>query len=156
MTPRFRLEAVRRVREARRDELRGRLADAYRAAELLEGERRQVARELALLGGARRRIAARDAFSVAHALDAQRYELALRAQGEALAEKARLVAAETERRREAVTEAERDVRALDLLEERRRREHEARERRAEVKALDEVALTAVVRRSLDVEGAGAP
>lgn len=139
------LDAVRRVREARRDELRGRLADAFRAAEVLQAERAQVAEELLGVQEARRHAAASPAMNVTHVLDAQRYELVLRSQEEALAEKSRMVAEEIERRRSAVTEAERDVKTLDLLEERRRREQMERERRAEAKETDEIALLAVCR-----------
>ena len=54
-------------------------------------------------------------------LEAQRYELLLKAQSQELAKQAILLAAETERRRQMLVEADREVRVLELLDERHRR-----------------------------------
>jgi flagellar export protein FliJ len=56
-----------------------------------------------------------------------------------------LVAAETERRRQLLVEADRDVRMLELLDERYRSDYDLENRRQETKQLDEVAI---VRRHL--------
>jgi flagellar protein FliJ len=54
---------------------------------------------------------------------------------------------ETERRRQALIEADRDVRALDLLDERQRSEHRRRSLRNENKQLDEIAVQRHARQS---------
>jgi flagellar export protein FliJ len=72
-------------------------------------------------------------------LAAQRYRLSLEAQSTALAEQAAKVAEEVERRRQALVEADREVRVLDKLEERQRAQHRAAADLAAGKALDEIA-----------------
>jgi flagellar export protein FliJ len=57
-----------------------------------------------------------------------------------LAKQATLLVAETERRRQMLVEADRDVRVLEMLDERHREEHNRRAQRAEQKHLDEAAL----------------
>jgi flagellar export protein FliJ len=72
-------------------------------------------------------------------LEAQRYDLLLKAQSQELAKQATLLAAETERRRQILVEADREVRVLELLDERHRRAHIRNEQRNETKRLDETA-----------------
>ena len=59
-------------------------------------------------------------------LEAQRYELLLKAQSQELAKQAMLLAAETERRRQMLVEADREVRVLELLDERHRQRTRSR------------------------------
>jgi flagellar protein FliJ len=79
-------------------------------------------------------------------LEAQRYELLLKSRGEELTKQSALLAAEIERRRQALVEADRDVRVLELLDERHRREDARRQLRLETKQLDETALQRWVTR----------
>ena len=72
-------------------------------------------------------------------LEAQRYQLMLEAQQRTLADQAARLDAEVENRRQAVVEADRQVRVLDKLRERRAAEHRAAAERAESKRLDDVA-----------------
>ena len=74
-------------------------------------------------------------------LEAQRYQLALEAQARLLAEQAARLAEEVEVRRQAVVEADREVRVLDKLRERRLAQHHSAELAAEAKRLDEIAAT---------------
>jgi flagellar export protein FliJ len=135
----FRLETLQKVREARRTQQRAALAEAFRAEEVLASNRAELEIEAAELRELQRSAAAGRYLDVNCLLEAQRYELLLTARGHELAKHAALLAAETERRRQALVEADREVRALELLDERKRREHNRQQQRAEVKQLDEVA-----------------
>jgi flagellar FliJ protein len=138
---RFRLQTLRRLREIHRDEQRSRLATAFEAERILTEQRQQVAAEIAGLGDARRRLMQQSALDVNQLLASQRYQLMLEAQSRTLAEQAEKLAAEVDRRRQALVEADREVRVLDKLEERQRRQHREAAGRAEARKLDEVATT---------------
>lgn len=137
----FKLEALQKVREAHRDEQRASLADAFRAEQVLAENRAQIAREEHELRELKRSNIASGHPDVNRLLDAQRYELLLRAQSVELAKQATLLAAETERRRQLVVEADREVRVLELLDEKHRRLHRRDAERAETKRLDEAGTT---------------
>ena len=120
----FRLQTLRRLREIHRDEQRGRLATAYEAERILTEQREGVAAESAALGNSRRQMMQRGVLDVTQLLTAQRYQLALEAQIRTLADQAARLAEEVERRRQALVEADREVRILDKLEERQRQQPE--------------------------------
>jgi flagellar protein FliJ len=136
----FRLNTLRKVREARRTQQRTALAEAFRAEQILAANRDELATEEAGLLDLRRLATAGRYLDVNRVLEAQRYELLLRIRGQELARQALLLAAETERRRQALVEADRSVRVLELLDERHRAEHNRRMRRVETKQLDEAAV----------------
>ena len=73
-------------------------------------------------------------------LEAQRYEVVLKAREVELARQKELLAVETERRRQAAVEADREVRVLEKLKERHHSQHRRDEQRKEMKQLDEAAL----------------
>jgi flagellar export protein FliJ len=135
----FRLKTLQKVREARRDEQRASLAEAYRAEQVLGENRASLAAEEHALRELQRSVAAEYYLDVNRLLDAQRYDLLLKAQGQELAKQAVLLAAETERRRQTLVEADRDVRALERLDERHRLAHDREADRKETKRLDEAA-----------------
>lgn len=134
----FRLQTLRRLREIHRDELRFRLATAYEAERILAEQQAQLTTEEEALIETRRAMAQQTPLNVNRLLSAQRYQLALEAQRRVLAEQAEKLAAEVELRRQAVVEADREVRVLDKLEERKRAQHAQAQQRAEMKRLDEV------------------
>lgn len=138
---RFRLETLRRLREMNRDELRVRLAEAFQAEKILADQRAALVDEIATMAEARRKLTADGAVDVTRLLESQRYQLLLEAQGRTLAEQAARLAEEVEVRRQAVVEADRQVRVLDKLHDRRRSQHEQAQQAAEDKRLDEVAAT---------------
>ncbi len=135
----FRLETLQKVREAHRDQQRASLADAFRAEQVLAENRTQLLAEEQELRELKRTASEGRYFDVNRLLEAQRYELLLKAQGQELAKRAVLLAAETERRRQTLVEADREVRVLELLDERHRQTHNRDEQRAETKRLDETA-----------------
>jgi flagellar protein FliJ len=143
----FRLETLRKVRQARRDERRVALAEAFQAGELLEQRHADLAAEQSELRALQQSAVNEQVLDVNRLLEAQRYELVLKARGQEIANQRALLETETKRRRQALVESDRDVRALDLLDERHRREYQRQALRAEHKQLDEVAAQRHIRRS---------
>jgi len=135
----FRLATLQRLREARRDEHRAALAEAFRAEHLLAESRAEIAAETEAVRELRRAATAEHYLDVNLVLEAQRYELLLKAQGQDLAKQSILLAAETERRRQTLVESDREVRALELLDERKQQEFNLEQQRQEIKVLDEIA-----------------
>jgi flagellar protein FliJ len=138
---RFRLETLRRLRSAQRDQHRVALADAYRAEQILAERRAEVTAEQAELHQLKQAAVSARYLDVNQLLEVQRYESVLKAREDQLKAQAKRLAIETERRRLAVVEADRAVRVLDLLDERKRREHRKQQTRWETKEMDEVAMT---------------
>jgi flagellar protein FliJ len=136
----FRLETLRRLRIAHRDQQRSALADAYRAEQILADRRAELANEQEQLRNIQRAAIAGPYTNVNQLVEAQRYEMILIANQQQLADQARRLADEVERRRLVLVEADRGVRVLDLLDERHQLEHRRHAQRQEVKRLDEVAM----------------
>ena len=135
----FRLNTLQKVREAHRDQQRASLAEAFRAEQVLAENRAELVAEEGELRKLQRSATDGKYLDVNRLLEAQRYELLLKAQSQELAKQAVLLAAEAERRRQILVEADREVRVLELLDERHRRTHDRDEQRAETKRLDDVA-----------------
>jgi len=135
----FRLNTLQKVREAHRDHQRGSLAEAFRAEQVLAENRAQLTVEERELRELQRSASQGRYLDVNRLLEAQRYELLLKAQSQELTKQAVLLAAETERRRQTLVEADREVRVLELLDERHRRAHKLEAQREETKRLDDVA-----------------
>src|SRR3954470_7182110 len=110
---RFRLQTLRRLREIHRDDQRSRLATAFEAERILEEQRTALAEEGAVLADSQRQMMRQGAVDVNLLLSGQRYQLALEAQARTLADQAAKLAEEVERRRQALVEADREVRVLD-------------------------------------------
>lgn len=135
---RFRLAALRRLREIRRDELQARLAEAIRAQELLDQQATRLGEQLtALLETQRQQLASRSP-NVNRLLEAQRYALALQAMQRTLEQQRGQLAQEAEARRRAVVEADREVRVLDRLADKQLAAHRRAEQSAEQRILDEI------------------
>ncbi len=135
----FRLAALLRLRESRRDECRAALAEAYRIDEVLGKRIDGLDRELGALREFCRANASPGAVNVERLVQAQRYELVARAQQGRLVQQRQTVAGEIERRRQALVEADREVRVLEKLHERQAEQHRRDEDLREVKRLDEIA-----------------
>src|SRR5436190_21347454 len=126
---RFRLQTLKKVRKASRDQQRASLAEAYRAEQILEENRTQIVNEQSALRELQRSATDGKYLNVNRVLEVQRYELLLKAQEQELAKQAVLLAAESERRRQVLVERDRDVRVLELLDERHREAHRRDEQR---------------------------
>lgn len=136
----FRLATLQKVREARCDQQRAELAEALRAEQLLADRRAELLAEQQELLQLQRESSGAHFLNVNRLLDAQRYELVLKAREVELTQQQAAVAAEAERRRLALVESTRDVRVLELLDDRQRREYEKELQHTEARQLDEVAV----------------
>lgn len=135
----FRLATLLRLREADRDERRGELAEAYRADEIMENQQKKLEADLAELAAKYREAVAPGPVSIDRLVETQRFEILLRAQCRHLIEQRELVAAEIERRRARLVEANREVHVLEKLKERQMQRYREEEGRREVKVMDETA-----------------
>jgi flagellar export protein FliJ len=144
----FRLEPLLKLREARRDECRSALAEGYRVDEVLRKQFDNMERELDALREFCRWKASPGGIDIDRLVEAQRYELVTKAQQQNIAQQRETVAAEIERRRYALIEADREVRVLEKLRERQSELHRREEEVREARRLDEVATQQTYRRML--------
>jgi len=133
-----RLTTLRKLREIRRDELQAKLAEAIQATQMLEEQIKVVGNELDELQNVQR-MAVTGSADVNSLLETQRFRAVLQAQRTNMKNQATLLNAEIERRRQAVVEADKDVRLLEKFNERERLKHLKNVQRADVKELDEIA-----------------
>ncbi len=136
---RFRLATLQKLREIHRDELRSKLAEAVEAQNILASQLEQIGQDIVELQTLRRLTVTGTIVKVDPLLEAQRYQGVLTAQQVTMQEQNRLLGAEIERRRQAVVEADREVKILEKLHERKIEEFRKEQLRAETKVLDEVA-----------------
>ncbi len=135
----FRLDTLLRLRGITRDERRQRLAQAYEADEIIKRQREELQSELARLMENCRQASEPGTVSIDRLLEAQRYEVVLRAYDQQAVEQRKAVAAEIDVRHQALVEADREVRVLEKLREKQLRRYRDEENRQEIKQLDEVA-----------------
>ena len=138
---RFRLESLRKLRISHRDELRAKLAEAYQAVQVLEEQRQVVTREITELQESQRKAALRQTTEVNRLLEAQRYQSVLKSQLDTMRQQTQQLETEIEKRRQLVVDADREVRVLDKLEERKRQQFHLEAMIQETKVLDEIATT---------------
>jgi len=142
----FRLHTLLRLRIAERDERRADLAKAFRAESVLREQARRLETDRAELAQRGRQLKAPGAANLDALLHTHRYALVLAAQSGQLATQMAQVVAEVERRRQALVEADRQVRVLEKLRERKSAAHAQREARLETRRLDEQAQLGHARR----------
>ncbi|HEX7450504.1 MAG TPA: flagellar export protein FliJ [Pirellulales bacterium] len=133
----FRLATLLKLREALRDERRAQLAEALRLSDELQLRRDEI--DELLRGAQRSQVVAPGAVNVDRLLDATRYDVVLRVEKAQLEGQQATVAAEIEKRRQALVAADREVRSLELLRETQRERHNAEEESKARKELDEIA-----------------
>jgi flagellar export protein FliJ len=143
---RFKLSTLQRLRENERDERRSRLADAQRAEDIVNARIADIDAELGRLRDETGRRSCPGRMDVDALMEVQRYELLLKAERQAAVQQRDLVAAEVERRREALVLADREVRVLERLRETQQVRHRQDEERQERKVLDEIATQAFCRK----------
>jgi flagellar export protein FliJ len=141
----FRLATLLRLRETTRDERRAELAAAYRADQVLQRQLARLSAELEELKAAARRAAGPGRVNVGQLVEAQRYQQTIESRQCQVNEERAALAAEIERRRQALLAAEREVRTLEKLRETRHARHRQDENRREIKQLDEVATLLALR-----------
>ena len=129
-----------------RDEKQEQLAEALRAEDILQEQISQIEEELSEL----RRQSAADlrpgVINPDMVLQTQRYELLRRAQSKEIQQKVTQVQAEVQRRRDLLVEAEKQVKVLEKLRQRRAEEFRATQLQAANKNMDEIAQRTGLRR----------
>lgn len=135
----FRLATLLRLHEATRDQRRVELAEVQRADAELERRLTQVAVEQERLQTECRSIASPGQVELQPLVHSQQYAAALRRQESSLNEQRQALAVEIERRRQAVVEADREVRTLEKLREGQADAYRKEAERMELKRLDEAA-----------------
>ena len=142
----FRLQTLLRLRSAERDQRRADLAKAIRAEEMLRGELRSLAEQQAQAVEHGRKLKSPGSADIDSLLQAHRYAVILAAQERQLAAQLAQVEQETERRRQVLVEADRQVRVLEKLRERQAAAYRKEVERREVKQFDETAILGYARR----------
>jgi flagellar protein FliJ len=141
----FRLQTLLRLRLAARDERRADLAKALRAEELLQKQQVALQGEQAEMANRARQLKGPGTGDVEALLHTHRYEIVLGSRLRLLAAQMAEVAAETERRRLALVEADRQVRMLEKLRERKAADYRHDQERREAKQFDEQAILGYIR-----------
>lgn len=136
----FRLESLKKLREAERQQRRIELAEAFHAESLLRQQAAQLEQDVREVEQRSRVISSPGRVHVDKVLDTHRYKLMLRSQIMILNQKEAQLRTEIERRRAALTAADRDVRVLEKLRERKLEEHAATELKRESRQLDDFAV----------------
>jgi flagellar FliJ protein len=142
----FRLATLLRLRLADRDARRAELARAQRAEDMLVAQSAELDGERLALRGRDESLRSPGEADIDALLRGHRYELIVRSQQAQVAQQLAQVRAELDRRRQALVEADREVRILEKLRERQEAEHTARESRLEQKEIDELATIGFGRR----------
>jgi flagellar FliJ protein len=135
----YRFATLLKIRESAREERQRELAEAYHADEVLRQRQEDIAAEITGLKGASRDAVAPGTIDVDRLLSTQRYEMLLRAQSGQIGKHREQIGVEIERRRQAVVQANREVRVLEKLRERQAERHRDEEACRDIKLLDEVA-----------------
>lgn len=136
---RFRLATLLKLREQTRDERRNQLAEAYRAERILAEHRATVQAEADSLRVESGQAVQAKAINVDRLLDNHRYQMILAAQLANIDVQARKLAAEIDRRRQALIIADREVRVLEKLRETKQVYHRQAAETLENKQFDEIA-----------------
>lgn len=133
----FRLATLLRLREAAREERRTQLAEALRLVDQLRARQQEI--EELVRETKRLQTPAAGALDADRLLNATRYEVVLRAEQRSLQLQEVSVQSEVEKRREALVDANREVRSLELLREKQKEAHQAEEEARARKEMDEIA-----------------
>ena len=136
-----------RIREAERDEKQEQLAEAMQAEGILHDQVQQIAEEIAQLRDQSTNDLRPGSINPDIVMQTQRYELLLRNQMEQIEGKIMQVQAEVERRRDLLVEAEKQVKVLEKLRERRESEFKATQMQIANKQMDEIAQRTGQRKS---------
>jgi flagellar protein FliJ len=142
----FRMATLLRLREANRDERRVQLAEAQQAEELVANRLSRIDADLNGLTKRCQHDLRPGQIDVDRLMEAQRYELLLRAERQAAGEQRKIVSNEVERRRETLVAADREVRVLEKLRELQLERHQEDQQREETKILDEVGIQGMWRK----------
>jgi flagellar FliJ protein len=144
----FRPATLLKIRENTRDERRSELADVQRTDAELENRLTRLEKEQEQLRNECRKAVGPGMLDLSRLVESQRYAVTLRDRQMELIEQRRTLAEEIERRRQALIEADREVRMLEKLRENQLQTHQQHEGRQESKRLDEAALQTTAGRGI--------
>lgn len=136
---RFRLATLLRLREAARDDRRAQLSEAYLAEQRLEEHRQSVQNEVEELRRRHGTASSPGVLNVDRLVDSHRYQIVLGTQLKVIDEQSQKLAAEIEKRRQALVAADREVRVLEKLREHQKDRHRQEAQQVENKQIDETA-----------------
>lgn len=146
---RFRLASLMRLRESERDERRESLAQAYHADQVLQQHQETLRGDLRENQRQVQQCSAPGPVAVERLLGRHRYELVLQTQLRQLQQQRQTIAAEIERRRQALVEADRELKILEKLRERHFQEYVFQQQKLELRELDEIALRRSTRQEVE-------
>ena len=136
----FRLEPLIKIRDNVLKECQAELAKAYNARRILEEALQEVERQLAEgIAAARKLAQAGQTVNVEYLLGLRRQEMFLRANQDDLMQKMQVVDDEIERRRAAVVAANKELKIVEKLKEKRHEKYLEEEGKSETKIMDEIA-----------------
>jgi flagellar protein FliJ len=141
----FRLATLLRLREATRDERRVQLAESQRADAEFQDQLARLDAQQRRLQNECREAAGPGEVDLPRLVEAHQCAAALRIEQANIERQRRALATEIDGRRQALLEADRDVRTLEKLRENQFEAYRQEENRQESKRLDEAALQAVPR-----------
>jgi flagellar export protein FliJ len=134
----FPFQTLLRLREGERQQRRLELAQACEAERLLQQHIDAAQAELASAEAGTRRASAPGEVHVDRLLELRRYTLSVQTMCRGLSQKQLQLRDEIERRRAALTEADRSVRVLEKLREKQEFEFQAQQRKQEQNIWDEI------------------
>ena len=135
----FRLETLLKMRRTTRDTRRTELANAYQAEQILQERFFYLEQKLDTVRDYTRQHALPGiVIDVERLLSAKRHQLLLEAERNQAQQQAQQVAAEIDRRREALVKADHETRILENLREKQLDQHQREETRLENRQIDEI------------------
>ena len=135
----IRLQPLIKLRKATRDERRADLAKAYQAEQILQQRIDHIQTDIEQTRKDVHSMSEPGELNVDQILHGQRYEMLLKLQQREIEQQQEQLQVEVERRRQALIEADRELRVLEKLQEKKMAELLAHEQKLESRHLDEVA-----------------
>ena len=136
----FRLDPLITIRDNKLKERQRKLAEACEARRILEGHLQEIDRQIEEgIDTARSLIQPGQTVNVESLIGFRRQEMFLRANQDDLMQKIKMVDKEIDNRRIAVVEANKELKVIEKLKEKRHEKYLVEEGKAEMKAMDEIA-----------------
>ena len=136
----FRLDPLITIRDNELKERQSELAKAYEARTILEEQMQEIDRQLTEgIAAARSLMQEGQTINVGSLLSFRRQEMFLRAQQSDLTEKMKAIDQEIERRRALVVAANKELKIVEKLKEKRYEKYLEEESKVEIKSMDEIA-----------------
>lgn len=150
MAFRFRLEPLIAIRDNVLKEKQGELAKAYEARRIVEEKRREIESELeSTRASGRQVISGGGQVNVEYLLGMRRQEMFLVAERDDCDQKIRMIDEQIELRRQAVVEANKELKIVEKLKEKRKERYDTEQARLDTVLMDEIASNKPTPRTFD-------